>query len=160
MLHKPTLAGFLNFIRTVMQIPAAALPDNSPVITIAFDVSIEIVNPQFNWIGASLIYELAVYNLAGSNLLNYATDPLPPTFFINVNGTEVPYFQALRQQLGMTSFVAGVIQSTSDESTAESLMVPDALKGLTLANLQQLKDPYGRQYLAFAQDYGSLWGLS
>ena len=34
------------------------------------------------------------------------------------------------------------------------------MKDFTLANLQNLKTPYGRQYLAWAQAYGPLWGLS
>jgi hypothetical protein len=30
-----------------------------------------------------------------------------------------------------------------------------------MGNLQNLKTPYGRAYLAFAQDYGpSVWGIS
>jgi hypothetical protein len=40
------------------------------------------------------------------------------------------------------------------------MATPDFVKTLTLANLQQLKTPWGRQYLAYAQSAGPLWGLS
>jgi hypothetical protein len=56
--------------------------------------------------------------------------------------------------------VAGVIGSSADETTSESLVVPEAMKNLTLQNLQNLKTPYGRQYLYFAQAFGTNWGLS
>jgi hypothetical protein len=35
------------------------------------------------------------------------------------------------------------------------------MQRLTLAQLQNLKTPYGREYLALAQSYGpNVWGLS
>ncbi len=144
----PTIAGFISFIQQVMGINATYLPTNAPVITMAFNVAMSIVNPDLAAIDET-IYALAVYNLAGDNLLNYAPDQSGQTFFVDT-----------RKSLGMTSFVAGVISGSGDETTSETILTPDFLKGLTMGNLQNLKSSYGRQYLAFAQDYGQLWGLS
>jgi hypothetical protein len=144
----PTLAGFLQFIRGTMQIPTAALPDDDVQIGYAYNVSITTVAPSIQCV-SPLIYMLAVYNLAADNLLNWANDQASQTFFADA-----------RAKYGMLSFVAGVISSTADVSTSESLTVPESIKGLTLSDLQNLKSPYGRQYLAWAQKYGTLWGLS
>lgn len=154
---KPTLAGFLTFIRQNMGISATVLPDNSPVIPMAYAVALEIANVGVQ-LASALIYQLMVYNLAGSNLINYAQDRSGAP---NVTGSDLPFFANARKQWNLLGFVSGVIQSTNDESTGGSLVVQDAAKNFTLANLQQLKDPWGRQYLAFAQSYGpSVWGLS
>lgn len=171
---QPTLAGFQNFITTVMGISTTILPADSPVIGFALSVALSIVNkqlqcvavPQTDGAGASLnsggltIYALAVYNLAGSNLLSYAQDqPGAP----NVRGSKppMPFFAWTRKQYNINGFVSGVIQSAADETTSESMVVMDAAKQFTMANLQQLKDPYGRQYLAFAQSAGpTTWGMS
>jgi hypothetical protein len=160
----PTLAGFLNFIRTGMGIDSTVLPDNSVWITYAFNVAMAIVNQALGAVGVdpvsgTTIYTLAVYNLAASNLLNFAQD-LPGAANVQGSDPPQPFFAYTRSKWNMTSFVSGVVQSTSDEGTSMSVVVPKALEDLTIANLQQLKDPYGRQYLAFAQDYGTLWGLS
>ena len=144
----PTLAGYIAWIYSVIGIPPTELPSNSPVIAMSFNISLEIVNLALSQVSPT-IYELAVYNLAGDSLLNYA--PNQP------NST---YFSELRQQLDLTGFVPGVISGSSDESTSQTILTPDAMKNLTLMDLQNLKTPYGRQYLAFAQAYGTLWGLT
>ena len=160
---SPTLAGFLTFIRNVMGIKATNLPDNSPAIPLSFAVALAIVNPSLQAAcipsvdaagvtlnaGGETVYSLAVYNLAGSNLLSFAQDQAGDTFF-----------QELRDKLNLNGFTSGVVQSSSDEGTSVSLVVQEAAKEFTLANLQQLKDPYGRRYLALAQSYGpSTWGM-
>ncbi len=144
----PTLAGFTAFLYNVAGFPSGALPDTSAVIPMALNVALEIVNLQMALVSPT-IYTLAVYNLGASNVLNYAQDQSGQT-----------YFADLRKQFNTYGFTAGVISSTADESTSESLLTPEFMKGLTLANLQQLKDPWGRQYLAFAQSSGTLWGIS
>ena len=132
-----------------MQIPASALPLTSPIIGYAFTVATTLVNTALTVVGGN-IYALAVYNLAASNLLNFAQDQAGQT-----------YFKDLRTNLKIGSFSAGVVQSASDNGSSESLLTPDFMKNLTLANLQQLKDPYGRQYLMFAQSFGpNVWGIS
>lgn len=178
---QPTLAGFLSFVRNTMGISTTILPDNSAVIGMAFAVALAIVNrallvvsvPQFDVTGAQLnggglsIYALAVYNLAADNLLNYAHD-LPDADIVEGSGDPddpanpgLPFFAWTRKQLNINGFVPGVIESSSDNGTGNSLVVQEAAKNFTLANLQQLKTTYGRTYLAFAQSYGpSTWGIS
>lgn len=144
----PTIAGFTDFIRNVMGISTVNLPDDSVYIRYAFDVAIEVVNMQLQ-LASPVMYTLAVYNLAGDNLINYAPDQPGQT-----------YFSDIRKTFNITAFVAGVVQSASDEGTSDSLLVPDAFRGLTMSDLQNLKTPYGRQYLGIAQRYGTIWGLT
>lgn len=154
-----SVAEFLDFIRNNMQISIQVLPDSAPAVLMSLAISVEIVNPALKlvaphgvpflgYVGPN-IYELAVYNLGGDNLINFAPDQVGQTFFRDA-----------RKSYQINSFVAGVISATADEGTSESMTVPDALKGLTLANLQNLKTPWGRQYLAFAMQFGTLWGMS
>ncbi len=143
----PTLAGFQAFIVNNMGISNAVLPPTAPVIQTALTVAIDVVNLTLNAIPD--VYTLAVYNRAGDNLINYAPDAAPST-----------YFADLRANYKISGFTAGVVSSTSDEGTSVSIDNPDFMKGLTMSDLQNLKTPYGRQYLAFAQRYGTLWGLT
>ena len=168
---QPTLAGFTTFVRNVMGITTTVLPDGSPVIAFALAVSMGLVNPQLAVAaipsadaagvplntGGFTVYVLAVYNLAGSNLLSYAQDLPAAAIYKN----KLPFFAYFRWKWNLNSFVPGVIDSSSDESTSEHMVVQEAAKSFTLANLQQLKDPYGRQYLALAQSYGpETWGIT
>jgi hypothetical protein len=141
-----------------MAIPVDALPDDSPYITMAYDVALEIVNVQIAAVSA-MLYDLGVYNLAGDNLLNYAQDKdgAPP-----VEGSAPPaaYFANARNKFNLTGFVPGVIQSAGDEGTNSSYVVQEAAKQFTLSDLQHLKTPYGRQYLGIAQRAGTVWGLT
>jgi hypothetical protein len=70
------------------------------------------------------------------------------------------YFAAARDDMDLTGFVGGTIQSSADQSTSESLLTPEFLSGLTLQQLQALKDPYGRAWLGAQQDLGNVWGIS
>ncbi|ECI3575405.1 hypothetical protein DL095_10900 [Salmonella enterica subsp. enterica] len=140
----PELAGFILFIRNTMGVNADALADDDPAISLSWSMSLDWVNRQIACI-SPVLYSQAVYNLAASFLLNF--------------GSEVA-FGPVRKKLGINNFTAGVISASSDESTSQTRVVSDALKNLSLADLQQLKDPYGRWYLAIAQQYGDLWGLT
>lgn len=144
----PTEAGFLLFIRQVMAVPVDALPDASPVIPLVYNVSLETVYEVLSGIAPNL-YELAVYNLAASRLIYYAPDIPPST-----------YWSDLRRQYHINSFIAGVISSSSDEGTSQSIQVSETLKRLTIGDLMNMKDPYGLAYLAIVQDLGTVWGLS
>ena len=155
----PTVSGFTQFIRLAMGIGPDVLPPGSPVIAMALAVAQEIANDALDQISPT-IYTLAVYNLAGDNLINYAPDAAgaPP-----VDGSDppTPYFAWARKQFNTNGFVSGVIQSSGDEGTNQSLVVQEAAKNFTMADLQNLKTPWGRQYLAFAQQCGpNVWGLS
>jgi hypothetical protein len=165
----PTEAGFLSFIRTVMGISTSVLPDNSPVIPMAYQVALAIVispmglccycpNPTIpaNASGLSLMYTLAVYNLGGDNLLNYAQDlPDAPIYM-----DERPYFAYWRWKWNLYDFISGVVQSSSDVSTSQSLVVQKAAEEFTLMDLQNLKTPWGRRYLAIVQNFGAIWGIT
>ena len=107
----PTLAGFQTFITDVMAIPTSALPLTSPAITYAFNVSMMTVNPL---LGLGIcwpqppgpqwsIYAIAVYNLAGDLLINFAPDTPPSTYFATLRG---PIADG---GYGLNAFVAGVV---------------------------------------------------
>lgn len=145
----PTQAGFLAWVRTRMGVPVDALPDDSIFITYAFDVAMAVCNPALAAVPP--IYMLAVYNLGGDNLINFAPDIPPSTYWEDLRG---------KDGYNVYAFQPGVVTSAGDQGTSTSLLNPEFMKELTLANLQNLKTPYGRQYLAFAQSYGPLWGLS
>jgi hypothetical protein len=71
------------------------------------------------------------------------------------------FFAALRKQWNILAPVTGVVAESHDESTGTSVLNPEQMKEFTMANLQQMKTPYGRAYIAFAQSYGqTLWGLT
>jgi hypothetical protein len=140
----PDLTGFIWFIRNVVKVSADELPDDDPSIQYCWTLSLAWVNQQIACI-SPLLYSQAVYNLAASFLVNYS----PAVFF-----------EQYRNEKGINNFTAGVISASSDETTSQTRAVGDALKNLTIADLQQLKDPWGRCYLGIAQQYGDLWGLS
>lgn len=142
-----TKAGFLAFLRAA-GFTTTVLPDASADIDTALALSIEIV-----YLGiqdaSTMLYDQAVYNLATSNLIEMAADQTGQTFFAD-----------LRTKFNILNFVPGLISETSDENTSESLLNPDFMKKLTIADLQYLKTPYGRAYLAIAQRVGTMWGMT
>lgn len=151
---EPDAAGFTAFIRGVMGISATHLPDGAPIINYALSASLATVYQSFACLGGTLpgawtLYEMAVYNLGGDILINYAPDQAGEA-----------YFADLRKEFGVYSFVAGVVSASYDQGTGQTITTPDWVKGLTIGDLQRLKTPYGRQYLAMAQDAGPLWGIS
>jgi hypothetical protein len=166
----PTLAGFLLFLANVVQIPEESMPP-SALINMAFAVALSIVNPALRLVcipsmdstGAQLnsgnlsIYALCVYNLGADNIFSYATDPDDAPIYEN-NQKFFAYFQ---QKWQINAFVSGVITSSSDQGTGNSMIVQQAAQRFTLMNLAQLKTPWGRTYLGMAQSYGdSTFGLS
>lgn len=145
----PTLEGFQTFVSDVMAINPLYLPVGSAIIGYSFHSSMAIVNEDLRFVPGG-IYAQAVYNLAASELITFAQDQEGRT-----------YFRDLRDKLKISAFTPGVIASTSDSTTAESLLNPEFIKHFTMQNLQSLKDPYGRKYLGIAQSYGpNIWGVS
>lgn len=144
----PTQAGFQSWVYSAMGITTDELPVDSPFIGYAYDVASDIVNPFINRI-SPLQYTLAVYNLGGDRLINFAQDTPPSTFFVDT-----------RREMDITVFVPGVVSATADVSTSTSILNIEAMKNFTLGNLQNLKTIWGRAYLAIAQDTGTIWGLS
>ena len=145
----PTLAGFVWFVQNQMGISTQVLPTSSIYLTWAYGLAVSIVNQAFQCVPGPM-YMLMVYNLGGSNLINFAQDQPGQT-----------YFADLRKALNINSLTSGLVASSSDEGTSVSLLNPDFIKTLTIADLQYYKDPYGRTYLGYAQRYGpSAWGVS
>jgi len=144
----PTLTGFIAWSRAVMGIPTIALADNDPGYAYAFQIALDLVPLDFSTASPD-IYTLTVYNWGGSQLLQFQQDYAGQTWFASA-----------RASYGINSFVAGVINSAADSSTSESLTIGKGLSNLSLIDLQRLKDPYGRQALAWMQTIGTLWGLT
>ncbi|EPF6561429.1 hypothetical protein [Serratia liquefaciens] len=139
-----SLSGFIEFIRTDMKVTAEQVPDDSPSFSLAYGGAVEWVNSDIACVMPNL-YTVAVFNLGASFLVNYGTEPV---------------FAEFRKIYGLNDFTAGVITGASDNATSSQRLVPDFFKNLSLADLQMLKDPYGRRYLMIAEQFGSLWGLS
>jgi hypothetical protein len=149
----PTLPGYRKWIRDIMAVPPTVLPDNSPYIEVSYDLATEIVNKYI--LGASpVVYTQAVYNLGGDYLVQMAQDNpnLPPP--LNT------YWADLRQSLGINSFIPGLVDQAHDQGTSAGLQLLASMENLTIADLQQLKTPWGRVYLGLAQSVGSMWGIT
>jgi|ERR1700733_470981 len=146
---KPNTTDYLTFLRQGVGIPDADLPDDSMWVPVTLNIAIGQVSLQLACLNTP-IYPLACYNLAADRLINYAID-LP----------QRSYFTDLRKSLGVTSFAAGLVSSSGDAGTSQSLEVIEAAKKMTLTDLQLAKTPYGRAYMGIAQSYGpTIWGLT
>lgn len=149
-----SLGGFQTFITTVMGVPVANLPLTAPIIPFCFNYATNAVNPALNTIpnfdvSQPTTYATAIYYLAADLLINFATDTSPST-----------YFSDLRKSFGCNTFVGGVITSSGDGTTSQSMQVAEFVSNLNIGDLQNMKTPYGRQYLAIAQSVGTLWGMT
>lgn len=145
---SPTFADFVTFVRFQAGFSATALPDDSVYLQWSYDIAVETVNRTLQQV-APTVYALAVYNLATSYLVNFAMDTLPDTTF-----------SKLRAKLNLDGPALGPVTSTSDEGTSVSVQAPDFFSELSLEELSQLRDPWGRRYLMLAQKCGSVWGLN
>jgi len=160
----PNLTGYLSFIRNIMGVPVGALPDTAPIIAQSFWYAMTVVNEQLGVVGNAetpppqqfpTYYAYAVYNLAGDFLVRFAIDDP------NAVDPYKTYWKDLRTKMGLNSFQPGVIQSSSDQGTSQSFVVPDWYRQISLGDQMLLQTPWGRQYLALAQAYGpSIWGLT
>lgn len=145
----PNLGDYTLFVQNEVGIGPAYLPTDSFWYTTTFNIAMEIVNNQMALVSPT-IYTLMVYNLGADRIVNFATDQPGQTFF-----------KKLKQQLRLSSYYGGVVQSSSDGGTSANAIPPDSVKLFTLQDLQTLKTPWGRQYMAFAQMYGrNIVGLS
>lgn len=121
----------------------------APILTTTLTIAADIANSALEQ-ASNDIYMLAVYNLATDRLVNYAQDTAPAN-----------YFSTLRNNYKLSAFVPGVVSSSSDNGSATTMLNTEGMKNFTLQDLQTLKTPWGRQYIAFAQMYGpALWGLT
>ena len=141
-------AGYLAWLRSPVDISTVILPDDAPIINQSYYMAVGMVHPGICRV-SPWQYQHAVYNLATDILINLAPDQ---------PGYEV--FKETREKYKIHGFVPGVIGSSSNAGTAESLLNPEVFKGLLMSDLQNLKTPYGRAYLAIADNVGSNWGIS
>lgn len=117
-------------------------------IVATFQIALRTVNRALAI--ASEIYDFAVYNLATDRLVNWAPDIANQT-----------YFSDLRRDMKLEAPSLGVKTSGSDQGTSSSLLNPEFMRQLTLADLQTLRTPWGREYIGIAQSFGSdVWGLT
>jgi hypothetical protein len=150
---QPTLLGYLHWIRTIMQVPEIVLPDNSPYIELSYDLSLEIVN-RYIFLASGIVYTQCVYNLGADYLVQMAQDNP------NLPAPYNTYWTDLRASLGVNSFLPGLVDKAADQGTEAGITLLSAMENLTIADLQQLKTPWGRVYLGLAQSVGSMWGLT
>lgn len=144
----PNLADFTTFVYD-QGVTTAVLPTDSVYLGYAFEHAFNsALTPPSDL--APIIYVIAVYDLGMHRLIKITQD---------VSGST--YFKVLRINFRIGSFLAGVLASSSDEGTSGNLDVASPLKNLMLSDLDLLKTPYGRDYLAYAQTYGpTVWGIS
>lgn len=145
---EPTVEGFTAFTLNVMRLDPLALPPGAPVYLGALETAKGIVSQTICAVNP-WAYQQAVYNLAGDTLVNFAADEPGRT-----------YFTEMRERFNIGVFVPGVVSSSS-AVTSTSMETIEGMKGMQMKDLQTLKTPWGRQYMAIAQRYGSnVWGLS
>ena len=150
--NRPNLPDFLVFLQTV-NIPEAALPDDSPYPGYALNQAIALVlQPPFL---PGIAYTLACYNCATHLLFVITPDTPPSNYFATMRGTTA-------EGLGLVVPSTGLVSdSANDQGTSVSLAEPKWAKGLTVGQLGFFKTPWGREYLSYQQSYGpSVWGLT
>jgi hypothetical protein len=150
----PTFAGFKWFVQTIMGVPTGSMPTDD-WLQIAYDQSINLTYYALGSVPSQpttpSIYAFAVYNLGCAFLTEFAQDD---------PATTSTFWTDLRNKLGLNSFTAGLITSAADQGTAESMYIPEAIKGMTLMDLQLAKTPWGRKYLMIAGQWGTIWGIT
>ena len=153
----PTFAGFQWFVQYFMAVPADAMPDVT-VLQACYDQANNLAYYGLAYVpsqpSSPTIYAFAVYNLAAAILAQTAIDnpDAPPPY-----NTYWSTFQASR---GLNNFVAGLINQAHDQGTGEGTYILPQLAGMTLFDLQLTKTPWGQQYLMFAGEWGTIWGLT
>ena len=94
---QPTIGGFLSFISNIMAVPTGVVdPDNPPpTVQWALDFALNWVNTQLCRVPSQPsgwnMYQLAIYNLAGDTLINWAQDAQPYVEYQD----GLPYWQYL-----------------------------------------------------------------
>ena len=150
----PTFDGFQWFVTNMMQVPSGSMPDVS-MMQIAYDEAINLAYWPLADIPSQptspTIYAFAVYNLGCALLLEFAMDD---------PATGSTFWDDLRTKLGINSMMVGLITAAHDQGTGEQTYIPDAIKNMTLMDLQLLKSPWGRKYLMIAGEWGYVWGLT
>lgn len=150
--NTPNLPDYISFVYGVMGVDPLYLPADSPFFGYALRRALNIVLlvPTV----ASDDYTLAVYNCAGHIQIKITPDQV-------VDGVQRQYFLGKRQEYQLLQPVSGVVTSSSDQATSVTNTNPEGLSNLTIQDLDFMKTLWGREYLAFMQDFGpTVWGLS
>lgn len=145
----PNAADYTTFLQTELQIPAAALPANSPWITYALNRSID-MTLQVPTVAAE-DYVNTVYCGAAHIQLSITPDQPGQDYFSTAQGAS---------GFALSGATSGVVSSASDQGTSSSFAVPSAMSRLTFQDLQFSKTPWGRAWLSWGQDFGPAWGVS
>ncbi len=151
----PSQADFTNFLYNVVGISATVLPADSPTITMAYDLSINIVNRQLQCYAPD-IYYYCVYYLGTHYVYQFAQDPTPHVPYVD----GLPYFQYIRQDWGLNQMAFGITNFSGDQGTQTGVYIPESVRGLGLNELSLTKSPWGQQYLALAGTAGTMWGIT
>lgn len=147
---NPSLQAFTAWIYGVMGVPLSALPEDSMVIPLVYEETREWLAPLSPYFSESpATWRVLFFNLGGHFLIGQAPD---------VEGSY--FFEGKREEFNFYNTTAGVVSSTSDESTSVSMVVSPAMANLTLGNLEMMKDPYGKKALSILMELGPLWGIS
>lgn len=148
---SPNLADYALFLQNNVGIQPEYLPYTpvpSPFIAYAFHRAMAlVVRPHFHV--SPFDYTLAVYNCAAHIQLTITPDQ-----------TGRKWFQVKRDDFDLLKPVVGLVASSNDEGTGVTNAVPDALRQLTISDLGFMRTVWGREYLAYNQDFGPGWGLS
>lgn len=149
MTARPTLNGYVRFVRGVMGVPESAISDDDPTLECCYQSALELIPPQVGLECLPIIYTNTVYNAGASLLLRYAIDKPDETWFADQ-----------RKKLGLNTAVYGLVNAAADQGTSGSVEISDALKNLSLADLMLMQDPYGKAAIAVLMELGTLWGYT
>ena len=136
----PNLADFTTYANT-QGVVASYTASDSDYFQWAFNraVAQALTAPTI----VAIEYVLAVYNLGTDRFVRLAMDDGQGTFYATQ-----------RSNFGILEFKPGVVMASGDNSTSQTLVVPDYYKELPMWGQELLKTPWGREYLAYAQMYG------
>ncbi len=138
--NTPNLADFTTYC-TNQGIVAAYTTSTSEYFQWAFDWAMNdaMTCPQM----PALTYVQAVYYAGADRFIRIAQD-----------GGQGTFYQDQRASFGILQFKPGVVMASGDGPTSETLVVPDWYRGIPMGVQEQMKTPWGREYIAYAQMYG------
>lgn len=89
----------------------------------------------------------------GANTFTYPLEANPGVITA-VGIFNMSFFATARSMFKLLQLIPGPVQTTGDQGTQTTLVVPDFFKALTLEDMDLIKTPWGRRYLAYAQKAG------
>lgn len=98
---RPSLEGFIRFVRDDMKVPVHAIADDDPTLECCFQSAMELIPHDQGLERLPIIYVRTVYNAAASFLLNFA----PGSWFADLrknstSGNWLPGLSARQQTRG------------------------------------------------------------